>query len=454
MRVTKLNLKNIGPFENTEIEFRPSGGMQEIHIFTGPNGSGKTTLLQSLSIFFGSSRSDIEALLKKMRGGDSSKIEVIVKDQTLKIDMPFGLDRQKLVYALEPQRAFGFGIPDPAYKGYEIPYLPQIASRNEKEEWVSFAYTGYRTVRSIPINAIQEVEYESWSAALNEAMTFDKQSLENRKSFTLNQWIANSISKRALSKEKGKDKEAKKFAVAINILEKIIAKIVGYEIEFDLKTTPLSLVIKAHNSELEFDVLPDGLRATISWVGDLLMRLDSFDALRLDSPDWDQTLPINERRIFLFLDEIDVHLHPAWQRRILPVVKEFFPNATIFLTTHSPFVVNSIDGAAIYELQVEAGKAYLGEVTESKSSRSYQNVLREVFDIDEDFGQPIQLDLDLFYQYRNEILAGNESNEDKFIKLANKLAKESIEQESVELQNIIGFELRQVNRIKGENYSV
>ena len=200
--------------------------------------------------------------------------------------------------------------------------------------------------------------------------------------------------------------------------------------------------------------MPDGLRATISWVGDLLMRLDSFDALRLDSPDWDQTLPINERRIFLFLDEIDVHLHPAWQRRILPVVKEFFPNATIFLTTHSPFVVNSIDGAAIYELQVEAGKAYLGEVTESKSSRSYQNVLREVFDIDEDFGQPIQLDLDLFYQYRNEILAGNESNEDKFIKLANKLAKESIEQESVELQNIIGFELRQVNRIKGKNYSV
>ena len=135
-------------------------------------------------------------------------------------------------------------------------------------------------------------------------------------------------------------------------------------------------------------------------------------------------------------------------------MQKLFPNAQIFLSTHSPFVVKSVDGAAVYELKVKEGKAYLGEVTESKSSRSYQNVLREDFDINEDFGQPIQPDLDLFYQYRNEILAGDEGNEAKFVKLAKKLAKESIEQQSVELQNIIGFELRQINKIKGKNYHV
>lgn len=450
MRIRKLNLKNIGPFEDAEIEFKPCEGTQEIHILTGPNGSGKTTLLQALAIFFGSPPQNVEALLKRMRSDNSSRIQVIVEDNEWDITPDFTVARPGLIRTIEHYSHSYFG----AVEFDKLPYLPGYASNNKKEDWLPFAYNGYRVAQSIPINAIQEFEAGSWYTALSEAMVFDKQILENRNSFTINQWIANNISKRALSKEKGNTKEAVKYASAINILEKVISKVVGYQIELDLKTSPLSLIIKANNTELEFDVLPDGLRSTISWLGDLLMRLDSFDVLRFDPPQAPQTLPINERRIFLFLDEIEVHLHPAWQRNILPVVKEFFPNATIFLTTHSPFVVNSIDDAWIYELKVRDGKAELGEVSLSKSSRSYENVLREIFKIDEPFGGETQSNLDLFYQYRNEILAGNESNEDKFIKLAKKLAKESIEQQSVELQSIIGFELRQINKIKGKNYSV
>ena len=194
MRIRNLNLKNIGPFENTEIEFKPSDGTQEIHIFTGPNGSGKTTLLEALALFFGSPSQNVEAILKRMWSGNSSTIEIIVEEQTLKRDMPFKLSKQQLSYALEPRTRSTFGMTDTIGKVLEIPYLPHIASINEKEEWLPFAYTGYRTVRSIPVNAIQAIEYESWPVAFSEAMAFDKRSLESRNSFTLNQWIANNIS--------------------------------------------------------------------------------------------------------------------------------------------------------------------------------------------------------------------------------------------------------------------
>ena len=66
--------------------------------------------------------------------------------------------------------------------------------------------------------------------------------------------------------------------------------------------------------------------------------------------------PIIEKNLILFLDEIEVHLHPAWQRKVLPVVQKLFKNSQIFISTHSPFVVNSVDDAWVYKLEVEEWK--------------------------------------------------------------------------------------------------
>ena len=426
MRIRKLYLKDIGPFDEVEFEFKPQEkGKAEIHILTGPNGSGKTTVLRSMAVFFDTSSRTYPAFEKRIHDQESSKIE-------FSFDKNLAAPKSVLPAIVN---VADFSTPPPPFLAKFLETAKKIRSNDIK----AFAYSGYHLVKAHRVNAIQQLEIDPFK----DAVQFDK---DIKSDADLNQWIANSISKRALERDKNNLERANKFASAMTILGRIISTLAGYEINFDLNTSPILLLVQADNVVLDFDVLPDGLRSCIRWIGDLLMRLDQIN--------WDNNLPVNEQDIILFLDEVEVHLHPTWQRKILPVVQKLFPNAQIFLTTHSPFVVNSIDGAAIYELKVEAGKASLGEVTESKSSRSYQNVLREVFDIDEDFGQPIQLDLDSFYQYRNEILAGNESNEDKFIKLAKKLAKESIEQESVELQSIIGFELRQINRIKGKNYSV
>ena len=432
MRIRKLNLKNIGPFEDTEIEFKPSDGTQEIHILTGPNGSGKTTLLHALAAFFGAPSPNITALLKRMRPDDSSEIRVEVEDEAEATSQVVNRSTIGASRRSDPwpggDWTFSLNILD----------LPTIAAK-KGERWLAFAYSGYRVLQAIQVNAIQELPPGFATIIAQESLVFDKKISDP--ALTLNQWIANSISKRALAKEKNKKTEAERYAAAMGIIETIISKMVGYDIKFDLQTSPLSLVAQANNADLSFDVLPEGLRSIISWIGDLLMRLEILSQ--------GDTVPLNEQRIFLFLDEIDVHLHPAWQRNILPVVKEFFPNATIFLTTHSPFVVNSVDGAWVYELKVKDGKAYLGEVRLSKSGESYEHVLRDVFDIETRFGGETQKDLDLFQQRKNEILQGKTVDESAFLTLAQHLATQSLE-----LQSIIQFELRQLNRIKGKSYEL
>ena len=53
----------------------------------------------------------------------------------------------------------------------------------------------------------------------------------------------------------------------------------------------------------------------------------------------------------VLIDEIEQHLHIAWQKRILPFLVKVFPNIQFIVATHSPFVVSSIKSAVVYDLE-------------------------------------------------------------------------------------------------------
>ena len=53
----------------------------------------------------------------------------------------------------------------------------------------------------------------------------------------------------------------------------------------------------------------------------------------------------------VLIDEIETHLHVELQKKILPFLTNFFPNIQFVITTHSPFILNSISNAVIYDLE-------------------------------------------------------------------------------------------------------
>ena len=52
----------------------------------------------------------------------------------------------------------------------------------------------------------------------------------------------------------------------------------------------------------------------------------------------------------VFIDEIEAHLHISWQTKIINILKEFFPNTTFYITTHSPLVLAGLKDGEAYEL--------------------------------------------------------------------------------------------------------
>ena len=87
--------------------------------------------------------------------------------------------------------------------------------------------------------------------------------------------------------------------------------------------------------------LSDGTQGTLSWIE--YMAIHIAYRYRFEK-NWES------RPSMLLIDEIENHLHPTWQRRVLPALREYFPQLQIFATTHSPFLVAGLDAGQVHRL--------------------------------------------------------------------------------------------------------
>jgi predicted ATP-binding protein involved in virulence len=419
MRITRLELKNVGVFDEQVIDFRPKTDPDkaEIHILTGVNGSGKSTILYALA---GAFVIVPQLLQRRFRYTDAtSNIDIACENSSNKVYLQkIGYDDNGGFLYIRNEEQFQL-YRDTMYTAWQI-------VQNREFEFASFAYSGTRTLSWVTVDAIKELDTNPLLDALNFQSPVDAKQLI--------QWIANTKAKVAFARQDNESQQAERYQDSLRRIEEAVTEIVGYQVEFVFRYEPLSVRVKIREYELEFDLLPDGLKSIISWIADLLIRLDRLK--------WIDDRNVLDRNFILFLDEIEIHLHPAWQRRILPVVQKLFKNAQIFIATHSPFVVASVSDAWVYRFNVTNGKSHLASVEEAKAGSSYATVIDEIFGIDEFFDVETEKELQEFERLKQELLHGN-----KTVILALTSIAKQLSTKSVEVQDIVGRELRQLQRI-------
>ena len=101
-----------------------------------------------------------------------------------------------------------------------------------------------------------------------------------------------------------------------------------------VKRSPVRMVVDKGGREIRVDLLSEGEKCTLAMIGDLARRLI------LANPAMENPL---EGKGIVLIDEIELHMHPSWQRRILSILKEVFPNIQFIVTTHSPQVLGEAD---------------------------------------------------------------------------------------------------------------
>ena len=114
----------------------------------------------------------------------------------------------------------------------------------------------------------------------------------------------------------------------------------GFE-GLQVKRSPLRMLVQKDRQELSVNQLSDGEKCTLAMVGDLARRL------ALANPALDNPL---EGAGVVLIDEVELHLHPGWQRHVITSLPSTFPNCQFLVSTHSPQIPAHLDARSIWML--------------------------------------------------------------------------------------------------------
>lgn len=127
---------------------------------------------------------------------------------------------------------------------------------------------------------------------------------------------------RIAKSDSSKDRNIMAFGIAA------IDSLLPDEINFDSITSEGRIIYNVSGEKVPTISLSDGYRSILAFAGDLIWRLLAFP---------ESNNPAHEEGVVL-IDELDIHLHPLWQRDIAVKLRSAFPNIQFIVTTHSPLV--------------------------------------------------------------------------------------------------------------------
>lgn len=139
----------------------------------------------------------------------------------------------------------------------------------------------------------------------------------------------------------------------LNFVRKAITSILPDYTDLRVKRSRMQIVLKKQDHELVLNQLSDGEKNLLVMVADIARRL------AIANPD--PTKNALEGEGIILIDEIELHLHPQWQRDIIPRLTSTFPNCQFIVTTHSPQVLSNVKKENVFiveDFQVYPADAY------------------------------------------------------------------------------------------------
>jgi predicted ATP-binding protein involved in virulence len=132
------------------------------------------------------------------------------------------------------------------------------------------------------------------------------------------------------------------------------------------------MLISKEGEEFDLNQMSDGEKNMITLVGDIARRLV------IANPD--SNSPLAESGIII-IDEIDLHLHPSWQRLIIPQLRKTFPGCQFIISTHSPQVLSHVKPENLFLLNNENNELSCSVATESYGKNS-DRILEDLLGVD------------------------------------------------------------------------
>ncbi|MEO6230429.1 MAG: AAA family ATPase [Ferruginibacter sp.] len=304
---------------------------KQMNILLGKNGYGKSHLF---SILVALVQNDIEKT-KEFSTISSTSSKVQLSDSTLPTDnLIVTLATDEKFPLLKEQKEILNDIAD------ETSRQEQEDAFQEEFKNISFSSRGLNSLAGkVPILAISDTRFIDKSTNfLSRSSEHIDLRLDSAKHFLYQKLystvIENALYRVCQSYLEGSDTSGK---TVIKLIENIFVELTGNyftvkNIRSNVNTDYEILVNSESENELPIQKVSQGTFSVISII------LIIYNYLRARYPGENDTEILNQQAI-VFIDEVDAHLHPSWQQKIVNILRNTFPEVQFFITAHSPLVV-------------------------------------------------------------------------------------------------------------------
>jgi predicted ATP-binding protein involved in virulence len=382
MKINSIALKDFKKFDDCRFRFSP-----HFNVLIGDNGSGKTTILEAIAIAINSYVSVIEG--RNVRPIRKEDVRVVSFEHSIEAKLNTAIavegdyEGEALNWTIgKPYKDFGFmRMNDKDIKSLAKRNIESL-SQNGGENLVLpvFNYLGSGRL---------------WTETSEKVKIFPKGSrlegyhycLSSKGSFKrFVEWF------KTMELSALQNKEAS--LVKAQTIKRVVAQCIDDwdSIFFSVEDDMLMAVRGELNNRqiLPFNYLSDGQRNIIGLVADIAYRC------LLLNPQLGHEAPALTPGIVL-VDELDLHLHPTWQRTIVEKLKKIFPAIQFITTTHSPFIVQSLEAGELLNLDnkvtdLAPQDLSIGEVAENIMGveSDYSEANKEVEDISTNYLRLLQ----------------------------------------------------------------
>ena len=322
--ISEIDIEKLYHLSDIKIKLNPTKSQHLL--LTGKNGSGKTSLLLKIEKFLRAiNKNELSDLLEKYpkyKNMAEARIgSATNENEKLKAEKEY---KQCLGWIKEYED--GIHIVLNEYDGLERAY--------QKGNFIT-AY--FPAERKAQFDVPQGVE----NITLNDSYEIDKDAGN-----ILLKYMVHLKTQQAYARNEGEEGTAKKIQDWFDRFESALQTLLddkSIHLEYDFRK--YNFKIKQTGREpFSFNELSDGYSSVLYIVSDLILRMDK---------NWlmGEELSKYDCQGIVLIDELETHLHIELQKKILPFLTEFFPNLQFIVTTHSPYILNSISNARAYDLE-------------------------------------------------------------------------------------------------------
>lgn len=330
MKINTFEIENFRCVRSARFEFDP-----RLNIFIGANGAGKSTILSCLAILL--SKLTARVLNPAANGRMITPDDISKGENFARCAIGLDYEGDSLRWTTARKKSAG-AKPACSNQGDLKLLAEKIRFGLERGEPLSAPLAAFyptnRHVSRIPLRIRKKHQFDQFHALENSLGNRTEETdfrlffewFRNQEDFE-NEQLRRQIERGVPPALCKRDRQLEAVRKAIGVL---MPGFTGLSVT---RKPRLRMVIEKAGIEFGIDELSDGEKCLLALVADMARRL------ALSNPG--AKYPLSSRAVFL-IDEIELHLHPEWQRRIVPGLLEAFPCSQFFITTHSPQVLGEI----------------------------------------------------------------------------------------------------------------